>query len=48
MSLLRVRSRRGAYGLERSSNFERGLRLLMTGLRLRHAELMAEKQKAAS
>jgi TetR/AcrR family tetracycline transcriptional repressor len=32
----------------RPSNFERGLRLLMTGLRLRHAELMAEKQKAAS
>ena len=30
------------------SNFERGLRLLMSGLRLRHAELMAEKQKAAS
>jgi TetR/AcrR family tetracycline transcriptional repressor len=29
------------------SNFERGLRLMMTGLRLRHAELMAEKQKAA-
>lgn len=30
-----------------NSNFERGLRLLMAGLRLRHAELMAEKQKAA-
>jgi TetR/AcrR family tetracycline transcriptional repressor len=31
----------------RPSSFERGLRLLMAGLRLRHAELMAEKQKAA-
>ena len=30
-----------------NSNFERGLRLLMSGLRLRHAELMAEQQKAA-
>lgn len=28
-----------------NSNFERGLRLLMGGLRLRHAELMAEQQK---
>ena len=33
---------------QQNSNFERGLRLLMTGLRLRHAELMVEKQKAAS
>jgi len=41
-------TRRGTKGGERSSNFERGLRLLMSGLRLRHAELMAEKQKAAS
>ncbi|MEP7241103.1 MAG: TetR/AcrR family transcriptional regulator C-terminal domain-containing protein [Devosia sp.] len=32
----------------RPSSFERGLRLLMSGLRLRHDELMAEKQKAAS
>ena len=32
---------------KRPSSFERGLRLLMAGLRLRHAELMAEKQKAA-
>ena len=31
----------------RPSSFERGLRLLMAGLRLRHAELMAEKQRAA-
>jgi TetR/AcrR family tetracycline transcriptional repressor len=31
----------------KSSSFERGLSLLMTGLRLRHAELVAEKQKAA-
>jgi TetR/AcrR family tetracycline transcriptional repressor len=31
----------------RPSNFERGLRLLMTGLRLRHTELMAERQAAA-
>jgi TetR/AcrR family tetracycline transcriptional repressor len=38
----------GGGGFQRNSNFERGLRLLMTGLRLRHAELMAEKQKAAS
>lgn len=30
------------------SNFERGLKLLMSGLRLRHTELMAEKQRAAS
>lgn len=29
------------------SSFERGLRLLMTGLRLRHSELLAEKAKAA-
>ena len=32
----------------RPSSFERGLRLLMAGLRARHAELMAGKQKAAS
>lgn len=32
---------------KRSSNFERGLRLLMSGLRARRAELVAEKQKAA-
>jgi TetR/AcrR family tetracycline transcriptional repressor len=32
---------------QRPSSFERGLRLLMAGLRSRHAELMAEKQKAA-
>ncbi|MEQ1770295.1 MAG: TetR/AcrR family transcriptional regulator C-terminal domain-containing protein [Devosia sp.] len=32
---------------QRPSSFERGLRLLMSGLRARHAELMAEKQKAA-
>jgi TetR/AcrR family tetracycline transcriptional repressor len=32
---------------KRPSSFERGLRLLMAGLRLRHAELMAEKQEAA-
>jgi TetR/AcrR family tetracycline transcriptional repressor len=32
---------------KRPSSFERGLRLLMSGLRARHAELMAEKQKAA-
>lgn len=31
-----------------NSNFERGLNLMMRGLRLRHAELMAEKQKAAN
>ena len=30
-----------------NSNFERGLRLLMAGLRLRHAELLAEEPKAA-
>jgi len=30
----------------RTSNFERGLRLLMSGLRLRHAELMAEHATA--
>ncbi|MEO6015143.1 MAG: TetR/AcrR family transcriptional regulator C-terminal domain-containing protein [Devosia sp.] len=30
-----------------NSNFERGLRLMMTGLRLRQAELAAEQQKAA-
>lgn len=30
-----------------NTNFERGLRLLMGGLRLRQSELMAEKQKAA-
>ena len=41
-------SRLGTTGFQRSSNFERGLRLLMTGLRLRHAELVGEKQKAAS
>ena len=41
-------SRLGAAGFQRNSNFERGLRLLMTGLRLRRAELIAEKQKAAS
>jgi len=41
-------SRAGAKGKgQRSSNFERGLRLLMSGLRLRRAELMAEKQEAA-
>jgi len=40
-------SRLGTTGVQRSSNFERGLRLLMTGLRLRHAELMAEKPRAA-
>ena len=39
-------SRVGAGGLQRSSNFERGLRLLMTGLRLRHAELTAERKAA--
>jgi len=33
---------------QQNSNFERGLRLLMGGLRLRHAELIAEKQKTAS
>ena len=33
---------------QRPSSFERGLRLLMAGLRARRAELMAEKQKAAS
>ena len=32
---------------KRPSSFERGLRLLMAGLRSRHAELMAEKAKAA-
>jgi hypothetical protein len=42
------KSRVGAKGFQRNSNFERGLRLLMTGLRLRHAELTAEKQRAAS
>jgi TetR/AcrR family tetracycline transcriptional repressor len=31
-----------------NNNFERGLLLMMNGLRLRHAALMAEKQKAAS
>lgn len=30
-----------------NSNFERGLRLMMRGLRLRHAELVAEKAEAA-
>jgi TetR/AcrR family tetracycline transcriptional repressor len=33
---------------QRPSSFERGLRLLMGGLRARRAEIMAEKQKAAS
>jgi TetR/AcrR family tetracycline transcriptional repressor len=37
-----------ATGLRRNSNFERGLALLMTGLRLRHDELIADGQKAAS
>lgn len=32
---------------QRASNFERGLRLLMMGLRLRHEELMAEKASAS-
>ena len=41
-------TRGGSKAGPRSSNFERGLSLLMTGLRLRHAELTAEKQKAAS
>ena len=40
-------SRVGTTGFKRSSNFERGLRLLMTGLRLRHAELVAEREAAA-
>ena len=31
-----------------NSNFERGLQLMMDGLRLQHAKIMAEKQKAAS
>jgi TetR/AcrR family tetracycline transcriptional repressor len=31
---------------KRPSSFERGLRLLMAGLKLRHAELMAEKEEA--
>jgi TetR/AcrR family tetracycline transcriptional repressor len=31
---------------QRPSSFERGLRLLMGGLRARHAEIMAEKAKA--
>jgi TetR/AcrR family tetracycline transcriptional repressor len=31
----------------RPSSFERGLRLLMAGLRLRHAELMAEREPTA-
>jgi TetR/AcrR family tetracycline transcriptional repressor len=33
---------------QRNSSFERGLHLLMTGLRARRAELLAEKQRAAS
>ena len=32
---------------QRPSSFERGLRLLMAGLRARHAEIVAEKAKAA-
>ena len=32
---------------KRPSSFERGLRLMMAGLRLRHAEIHAEKAKAA-
>ena len=39
-------TRLGSADGQRSSNFERGLRLLMTGLRLRHAELMAERAAA--
>jgi TetR/AcrR family tetracycline transcriptional repressor len=39
--------RRGGAGVAGpGGSFERGLQLLMTGLRLRHTELMAEKQKA--
>jgi TetR/AcrR family tetracycline transcriptional repressor len=41
-------TRGGSKAGPRSSNFERGLALLMSGLRLRHAELLAEKQRAAS
>lgn len=41
-------TRGGSKAGPRSSNFERGLALLMTGLRLRHSELVAEKRKAAS
>jgi TetR/AcrR family tetracycline transcriptional repressor len=37
----------GSRNGQRSSNFERGLRLLMSGLRLRRAEIVAGKQKAA-
>jgi hypothetical protein len=44
-SMTRAGARSGA---QRSSNFERGLRLLMTGLRLRHAELVAEREAAAT
>ena len=41
-------SRRGGPGTGGpSGSFERGLALLMTGLRLRHAELIAEKHRAA-
>lgn len=36
-----------ARGIQRNSNFERGLALLMTGLRLRHTELMAEPRPKA-
>jgi len=32
---------------QRPSSFERGLRLLMAGIRARHAELMAEREPAA-
>ncbi len=42
------KTRMGSNGLQRSSNFERGLRLLMTGLRLRHAELTAERNPSAA
>jgi TetR/AcrR family tetracycline transcriptional repressor len=44
-SMTRAGARSGA---QRSSNFERGLRLLMTGLRLRHAELVAEREAVAT
>ncbi|MGN6159519.1 MAG: TetR/AcrR family transcriptional regulator C-terminal domain-containing protein [Devosia sp.] len=43
-SVTRGGSRAGPH----ASNFERGLALLMSGLRLRREELMAEKRKAAS
>ena len=41
-------TRGGSKAGPRASNFERGLALLMSGLRLRREELMAEKRKAAS